>query len=97
MTTEKSKNTQKIKAPAQKKKAAESIDFEKSLEQLNALAEKMERGNLPLEASLKHFESGVTLIRQCQKALSDAEQRVQILVEQSGTDALMPFDDNDKS
>lgn len=62
-----------------KKTAASPVDFEKSLAQLNALVEKMETGQLSLEASLQCFEEGITLIRQCQKTLNEAEQKVQIL------------------
>lgn len=58
------------------------IDFEKSLEQLTKLVEKMEGGKLPLEESLQVFEQGVGLIRHCQQALKEAEQRVQILTAQ---------------
>ena len=57
-------------------KKTDGIDFEKSLEKLNKLVEKMEQGNLPLEESLKSFEDGVVLIRQCQEALDKAEQKV---------------------
>lgn len=58
------------------------IDFEKSLEQLTKLVEKMEGGKLLLEESLQVFEQGVGLIRHCQQALKEAEQRVQILTAQ---------------
>jgi len=68
------------------------IDFEKSLDSLNKLVDKMEQGNLPLEESLKHFEEGVGLIRQCQEALSKAEQKVKILIEKEGKDVLENFD-----
>ena len=56
-------------------------DFEKSLTKLNQLIEKMENGNLPLEEALKCFEEGVTLIKTCQKILSDTEQKVQKMIE----------------
>lgn len=71
-----------------------NINFEKSLESLNELVEKMEQGNLSLEASLKSFEQGVTLIRQCQQALNQAEQKVSILIEQQGKDVLEDFDND---
>lgn len=70
-----------------------TFNFEKSLEKLNTLVEKMEQGNLTLEASLKHFEEGVALIRQCQDALNKAEQKVKILTEAEGKDALKDFND----
>lgn len=66
--------------PAAKKDA---FNFEKSLEQLNTLVDTMEQGDLPLEKSLQYFEDGVKLIKQCQKALSDAEQKVTILTDKN--------------
>lgn len=73
----------------------ESIDFEKSLDQLTKLVERMERGNLPLEESLQYFEQGVGLIRHCQTALTQAEQKVQMLCQQQGLDILKPYTTND--
>lgn len=68
-----------------------TVDFEKSLEQLTQLVERMEKGNLPLEESLNAFEQGVGLVRDCQKALAAAEQKVRILTQQSGNDVLSAF------
>lgn len=62
-----------------KKQAHKSCDFEKSLQQLNQLVEKMETGQLSLEASLQCFEEGILIIRQCQQTLQAAEQKVRIL------------------
>lgn len=62
------------------KKTTNSIqDFEGSLEKLNTLIAEMENGNLSLEESLAHFETGISLIKSCQKVLSKAEQKVQKL------------------
>jgi len=72
------------------KKAAE-FDFEKALGELEALVEKMEQGELSLEESLRQFERGIALTRACQKALTEAEQKVQILMQNAGTAALKPF------
>ncbi len=57
------------------------IDLEKALAELEEIVEQLESGDLPLEKSLKQFERGVRLSRECQSALKDAEQRVQILME----------------
>ncbi len=65
-------------------KKTENINFEKSIDALNSLVEKMEQGNLPLEDSLTHFEKGIHLIRECQQALKEAEQKVQILSDKEG-------------
>lgn len=74
-----------------RKKSDTPIDFEKSLHRLNQLVETMESGNISLEASLKHFEEGISLIRQCQAALTQAEQKVKILTEKSGKPTLEDF------
>jgi exodeoxyribonuclease VII small subunit len=57
------------------------IDLEKSLAELEELVEQLESGELTLEKSLKAFERGVRLSRECQTALKEAEQRVQILMD----------------
>ncbi len=62
-----------------KAKSSEPVDFETTLEQLEDLVQKMESGELGLEESLKAFERGVKLTRQCQTALKDAELKVQAL------------------
>ncbi len=74
------------------------FDFEKALQELENLVEKMEEGDMSLEESLKQFERGVALTRSCQKALADAEQKVQILLKNAGKDELAPFkaDDDNK-
>ena len=59
---------------------AQPIDLEKSLAELEAIVEQLESGELPLDKSLKEFERGVRLSRECQGALKDAEQRVQVLM-----------------
>lgn len=66
-------------------------DFEKSLAELEALVERMEDGDLSLEASLAAFEQGVRLTQDCQKALSEAQQRVQVLMQQDGAARFVPF------
>ncbi len=67
------------------------FDLEQALRELESLVNQMEAGELSLDESLKHFERGVALTRACQKALSEAEQRVKILLEKNGTQALAPF------
>ena len=51
------------------KKRTDTPNFERSLQELEALVEKMEQGDLSLEDSLSHFERGVQLSRTCQQAL----------------------------
>ena len=77
----------------QKKK---EFDFEKSILELEQLVEKMEDGDLSLEESLKHFERGISLTRACQKALTEAEQKVQLLLSEGKTTTLEPFEQDDE-
>lgn len=75
---------------AARKKAA--LDFEQSLSDLQNLVERLENGELSLEDSLTAFEQGVRLTRDCQNALAQAEQKVQILMERDGELEEAPFD-----
>jgi exodeoxyribonuclease VII small subunit len=59
--------------------------FEECLQRLEAIVKEMERGDLPLEQSLKLFEEGVTLSGSCRKELEEAEGRIEILTKQNGT------------
>lgn len=72
-----------------------SFPFEESLARLEALVDKMENGDLSLEDSLKTFEEGIKLTRECQQALKDAELRVKMLIEQDGETREVPLDEND--
>jgi len=69
-----------------------SYPFEQSLVKLENLVEKMEAGELTLEDSLTTFEEGIRLTRECQQALSQAEQKVKILIEQNGQVSSQDFD-----
>ena len=62
------------------KKDNKEFNFEKALENLEELVSSMENGELSLEDSLKAFERGIKLTRECQTALKDAEQKVQFLI-----------------
>jgi exodeoxyribonuclease VII small subunit len=58
--------------------------LEESIKSLEALVEKLEGGELSLEQALAEFERGVKLTRQCQAALTEAEQRIEILLAADG-------------
>ena len=60
------------------------MDFEKKLTRLEQIVEKMESGDLALEDSLKLFEEGVKLSRDCNTQLTDAEQKVKLLLSVDG-------------
>ena len=61
--------------------ANEPVDFEAALAELEELVGRMESGTLSLEESLKAFERGVKLTRDCQSALRQAELRVKALTQ----------------
>ena len=69
------------------------FDFNKGLAELEVIINKMESGELSLEDSLKYFEKGVKLHRQCHKALTQAEQRVNILSEEDNYSKEKPIED----
>ena len=56
--------------------------FEESLKKLEAIVDQLEKGDLPLDKSLKLFEEGVGLSAVCKKELDAAEGKVQMLVQQ---------------
>ncbi len=76
-------------------KKTDSLNFEKTLTELEQLVETMEAGELSLEESLKSFERGIELTKACQQALAAAEQKVQILIEKNGKAELQDFDETD--
>lgn len=84
-----------ILAKKRSESAADTIDFEAALKELEGLVEKMEQGDLSLEASLAAFERGIQLTRTCQEALTQAEQKVEQLVNQGGQEQIAPFDSDD--
>jgi len=55
-----------------------SIDFEKKLQDLEALVAKLETGELSLEESLKAYENGIALTRECQGILEKAQLRIEM-------------------
>ena len=66
---------------AEKKPA---VNFEKAIKDLEKIVEDLESGELSLEQSLKTFEKGIKLTRQCQGELEKAELKVKKLVEENG-------------
>lgn len=51
----------------------------------------MEHGDLPLEQSLQFFEEGIEIIRNCQKILAEAEQKVEILMQENNKEVIKPY------
>jgi exodeoxyribonuclease VII small subunit len=67
------------------------LAFEGALDELEALVERLEAGDLALEQALATFERGVALSRRCAELLERAEQRIDELVRASGGAAVRPF------
>lgn len=58
---------------------SKTINFEKSMRDLEDIVKQLEKGELSLEECLKHYEKGIKLTRQCQEALTAAEQKIEML------------------
>ncbi len=78
-----------------RKPTAKTIDFEKSLKELETLVDKLEKGDLSLEDSLKNFEQGVKLTRECRQALQTAEQKISVLNKENKDWVEKDFDSNE--
>ena len=67
--------------------------FEASLEALERIVHELEQGDLPLEKSLELFEQGISLSRQCQDRLNQAERRIEVLLrDNQGRTIVSPFE-----
>jgi len=67
-------------------------EFERSLDELEQLVAKLEHGDLSLDDSLKAFERGVALYRNCQTALDQAELKVKLLLDPDDPASGVPFE-----
>jgi exodeoxyribonuclease VII small subunit len=73
-----------------------SQTFEASLQELEKIVRRLEDGDLPLEESLKLFEKGVRLSRECQERLNRAERRIEVLLkDEDGNPALQAIGTED--
>lgn len=77
------------------KKQNKQPNLEESMSEITQLIDKMEHGELTLEQSLEHFERGIKLVKHCQKVLEEAEQKVQILIQNNNQDELTTYGDDD--
>ncbi|MGB0445538.1 MAG: exodeoxyribonuclease VII small subunit [Porticoccaceae bacterium] len=74
-------------------KEKKAVDFEQQLAALEDLVNSLESGELSLEESLKSFEQGIKVARDCQAALKSAEQKVEVLMRQGDELVSQPFED----
>jgi exodeoxyribonuclease VII small subunit len=70
--------------------------FEAALARLEEIVQELEKGDLPLDESLKLFEEGIKLSRVCNKRLEEAERKVEILIkDKDGTISAEPFEEEE--
>lgn len=55
--------------------------FEDSINELEEIVDKLEKGDCPLDEAVKLFEKGVKISNECHKTLNEAEQKIKILTE----------------
>ncbi len=79
-----------------KKDKAEEPNFEKSMERLESIVADMEGGELSLDAMIKRFEEGQSLIKFCGGKLDEVERRIEILLTKEGEPETEPFGDESK-
>ena len=68
---------------------SEKLSFEKSMERLEQIVRAMERGDAPLEESLKLFQEGTELVRSCGKMLDDAQIEVNKVIKSADGSPVM--------
>jgi exodeoxyribonuclease VII small subunit len=72
--------------------ATAELPFEVALERLEGIVDRLEGGDLELEAALAAFEEGVALTRHCAEQLESAERRIEVLVREGGSWTARPFE-----
>lgn len=71
--------------------ATEQPSFEAGLQELERIVKQLEKGDLPLEESLRLFEAGMRLSADCKRQLEEAESRVEILMKRGSEVVPVPF------
>ena len=70
--------------------------FEAAMARLEEIVSELEKGDVPLEQSLKLFEEGIKLSRVCNKRLEEAERKVEILLkDKNGNITAEPFEEEE--
>lgn len=62
----------------------EEINFEEAIKKLEEITAELEKGDLSLDESVKKFEEGMKLSKECNKILEDSEKRINILINNNG-------------
>ena len=74
----------------------EENNFEKSMENLENIVTELEKGELNVDETLKQFEEGMKIAKQCNNILENAEKKITILLEKNGDFEEKPFDTNNE-
>ena len=70
------------------------MSFENNMQRLEQIVRALERGDVPLDESLKLFQEGTDLVRSCQNMLDNAKQQVQkVLTDANGMPVMEEFTD----
>lgn len=90
MTAKKSTSSDPENAPEQ-----QPLSFEDALAEIEDVVRDLESGQLGLQQSLARYEAGVSYLKQCHKALRQAERRIELLmgVDEDGNAETAPFDE----
>ena len=76
----------------------QNMTFEAAMQRLEQIVRTMERGDAPLDDSLKLFQEGTELVRFCAKMLDDAQLQIQkVMTAPDGTPVLEDFTDDDNA
>lgn len=62
----------------------EEINFEEAMKKLEEITAELEKGDLSLDESVKKFEEGIKLSKECNKILENSEKRINILINNDG-------------
>lgn len=74
----------------------QNMTFEESMQRLEQIVRAMERGEVPLEESLKLFQEGTQLVMTCEKMLEDAQLQVKkVMVAADGSPILEDFSNDE--
>ena len=72
------------------------ISFEKALEKLEVIVSELEEGELALDASLKKYEEGITMVRICQEKLEKSRKKIDLLMkDENGNFTLKTFEEKE--
>ncbi|MGA0853706.1 MAG: exodeoxyribonuclease VII small subunit [Luteolibacter sp.] len=75
----------------------ENNGFEKSLERLEEIVDRMESGELSLDDIINHFEEGSKLVKQCSTRLAEVEKKIEKLVSLQDAETTEPFDEESEA